>query len=170
MASYLVGILGNFKVPTPKGGRPPDTQRSISSSSSSKSSTSSICDAEVDTPTLGGTKFKVGEESLGEAFCEACQIQGHHYTSECPLLAPMSDREFGIRLKALQAKGLLDTPAPGGIMGGRFSRIHMSRVERMLTPENGDCLFTSLSLGLAIIKERTGSGLVQVLLLVFRMG
>ena len=152
-----MGILGTFKVPTPKDGRPPDTQRgprSISSSSSSSSSTSSNCDAEVGTPTPGGTKLKVGEKSLGEAFCEACQIQGHHNTSECPLLAPMSDREFRIRLKALQAKGLLDTPAPGGIVGGRFARIHMSRVERMLTPENGDCLFTSLSLGLAIIQER----------------
>ena len=113
------------------------------------------CDKWCSTPTPGGTKLKVGEKSLGEAFCEACQIQGHHNTSECPLLAPMSDREFRIRLKALQAKGLLDTPAPGVIVGSRFARIHMSRVERMLTPENGDCLFTSLSLGFAIIKKRT---------------
>ena len=39
LASYLVGILGNFKVPTPKDGRPPDT-RSISRSSSSSSTSS----------------------------------------------------------------------------------------------------------------------------------
>ena len=149
LASYLVGILGNFKVPTPKDGRPPDTQRSTSSSSSSSS-----CDAEVDTPTLGGTNLKVGEESLGEAFCEVCQIQGHHYTSECPLLAPMSDGEFCIRLKALQAKGFLDTPAPEGIVRARFARIHMSRVKRMFMPGNGDCLFICLTMGLAMTQER----------------